>query len=137
MTDEREDPDGWTSARPCSAVGLSRNKSANLVEAVLQHMSDALASRRARSRPSAPSRCGEIGPGRPQPKTGDEVPISPRRVLSFRPSHLMKDRRGGEEEMRRGQMDKSPEAFRTIPEVAEALTPALRFWESRFPRFGR
>ena len=26
------------------------------------------------------------------PKTGDEVPISPRRVLSFRPSHLMKDR---------------------------------------------
>ena len=26
------------------------------------------------------------------PKTGDEVPISPRRVLSFRPSHLMKER---------------------------------------------
>ena len=26
------------------------------------------------------------------PKTGDEVPISPRRVLTFRPSHLMKDR---------------------------------------------
>jgi len=26
------------------------------------------------------------------PKTGEEVPISPRRVLSFRPSHLMKDR---------------------------------------------
>jgi DNA-binding transcriptional MerR regulator len=34
-------------------------------------------------------------------------------------------------------MDKSPEAFRTISEVAEALeTPAhvLRFWESRFPQ---
>ena len=26
------------------------------------------------------------------PKTGQEVPIPPRRVLSFRPSHLMKDR---------------------------------------------
>jgi integration host factor subunit alpha len=26
------------------------------------------------------------------PKTGREVPISPRRVLTFRPSHLMKDR---------------------------------------------
>ena len=34
-------------------------------------------------------------------------------------------------------VDKSPEAFRTISEVAEALdTPAhvLRFWESRFPQ---
>ena len=26
------------------------------------------------------------------PKTGDEVPIHPRRVMTFRPSHLMKDR---------------------------------------------
>ncbi len=34
-------------------------------------------------------------------------------------------------------MDKSPDAFRTISEVAEFLgTPAhvLRFWESRFPQ---
>ena len=34
-------------------------------------------------------------------------------------------------------MDKSPDAFRTISEVAEHLdTPAhvLRFWESRFPQ---
>ncbi|MBC7479724.1 MAG: MerR family transcriptional regulator, partial [Pseudorhodobacter sp.] len=34
-------------------------------------------------------------------------------------------------------MDKSPDAFRTISEVADALeTPAhvLRFWESRFPQ---
>ena len=30
-------------------------------------------------------------PGR-NPKTGEEVPIQPRRVLTFRPSHLMKDR---------------------------------------------
>ena len=26
------------------------------------------------------------------PKTGEEVPILPRKVLTFRPSHLMKDR---------------------------------------------
>jgi len=26
------------------------------------------------------------------PKTGEEAPIPPRRVLTFRPSHLMKDR---------------------------------------------
>ena len=26
------------------------------------------------------------------PKTGEEVPIHPRRVLTFRPSHLMRDR---------------------------------------------
>ena len=30
-------------------------------------------------------------PGR-NPKTGDEAPIAPRRVLTFRPSHLLKDR---------------------------------------------
>ncbi|MAK79557.1 MAG: integration host factor subunit alpha [Marinovum sp.] len=30
-------------------------------------------------------------PGR-NPKTGEEAPIPPRRVLTFRPSHLMKDR---------------------------------------------
>ena len=26
------------------------------------------------------------------PKTGEEVPIEPRRVLVFRPSHILKDR---------------------------------------------
>ena len=26
------------------------------------------------------------------PKTGEEVPITPRRVLTFRPSHLMKEK---------------------------------------------
>mgnify|MGYP003538834630 FL=1 len=75
-------------------VGLSRNESADLVEAVLQHMSDALASGEA----VKISSCGTFSVrdksarvGR-NPKTGDEVPISPRRVLTFRPSHLMKDR---------------------------------------------
>jgi integration host factor subunit alpha len=75
-------------------VGLSRNESALLVESVLQHMSDALVRGEAVKissfgtfsvRDKAP-RMGR------NPKTGEEVPISPRRVLSFRPSHLMKDR---------------------------------------------
>ncbi len=75
-------------------VGLSRNESANLVEQVLGHVSDALA----RGETVKISSFGtfsirEKAPrmGR-NPKTGEEVPISPRRVLSFRPSHLMKDR---------------------------------------------
>ena len=75
-------------------VGLSRNESAALVEQVLGHVSDALA----RGETVKISSFGtfsirEKSPrmGR-NPKTGEEVPISPRRVLSFRPSHLMKDR---------------------------------------------
>lgn len=78
----------------CREVGLSKIESAQLVEAVLQHMSDALVA-------GEPVKISSFGTfsvrdknarvGR-NPKTGDEVPIEPRRVLSFRPSHLMKDR---------------------------------------------
>ncbi len=75
-------------------VGLSRNESAALVEAVIQHMSDALVA----GEQVKISSFGTFGVrskterlGR-NPKTGEEVPISPRRVLSFRPSHLMKER---------------------------------------------
>ncbi|MFD0858167.1 integration host factor subunit alpha [Roseovarius aquimarinus] len=75
-------------------VGLSRNDSAQLVEAVLEHMSDALV----RGEQVKISSFGTFSVreksarvGR-NPKTGEEVPINPRRVLSFRPSHLMKDR---------------------------------------------
>ncbi|MGG7644012.1 integration host factor subunit alpha [Rhodovulum sp. YNF3179] len=75
-------------------VGLSRNESADLVESVLQHMSDALV----RGETVKISSFGTFSVreksarmGR-NPKTGEEVPILPRRVLSFRPSHLMKDR---------------------------------------------
>ncbi|MFN7001793.1 MAG: integration host factor subunit alpha [Roseinatronobacter sp.] len=75
-------------------VGLSRNESAALVDSVLQHVSDALA----RGEQVKISSFGTFSVrdknarvGR-NPKTGEEVPISPRRVLTFRPSHLMKDR---------------------------------------------
>ena len=75
-------------------VGLSRNESALLVESVLQHMSDALSSGdtvKISSFGTFSVRDKSARGGR-NPKTGDEVPISPRRVLTFRPSHLMKDR---------------------------------------------
>lgn len=75
-------------------VGLSRNDSAQLVESVLEYMSDALM----RGEQVKVSSFGTFSVrektarvGR-NPKTGEEAPIPPRRVLSFRPSHLMKDR---------------------------------------------
>jgi integration host factor subunit alpha len=75
-------------------VGLSRNESSDLVEAVLKHISDALAAGdtvkiSSFGTFSVRSKTARVGRN---PKTGDEVPISPRRVLSFRPSHMMKDR---------------------------------------------
>lgn len=75
-------------------VGLSRNESAALVESVLAHMSDALAegnSVKISSFGTFSVRDKNARVGR-NPKTGEEVPILPRRVLTFRPSHLMKDR---------------------------------------------
>lgn len=75
-------------------VGLSRNESAQLVERVLELVSDALvAGEQVKISSfgtfSVRSKTARIGRN---PKTGEEVPISPRRVLTFRPSHLMKDR---------------------------------------------
>ena len=75
-------------------VGLSRNESAELVENILNLMSNALV----RGEQVKISSFGTFSVrdkkariGR-NPKTGEEVPITPRRVLTFRPSHLMKDR---------------------------------------------
>lgn len=75
-------------------VGLSRNESADLVESVIGHMSDALASGESVKISSfgtfsVRSKSARVGRN---PKTGEEVPIAPRRVLTFRPSHLMKER---------------------------------------------
>ena len=75
-------------------VGLSRNESADLVESVLQHVSDALVageSVKISSFGTFSIRDKAARVGR-NPKTGEEVPIHPRRVLTFRPSHLMKDK---------------------------------------------
>lgn len=75
-------------------VGLSRNDSAALVETVLGEVSDALVDGETVKISSfgsfAVRQKGErIGRN---PKTGEEVPILPRRVLVFRPSHVLKDR---------------------------------------------
>ncbi len=73
-------------------VGLSRNESAELVETILQHMSDALVNGvKISSFGTFSVREKNERVGR-NPKTGEEAPIPPRRVLTFRPSHLMKDR---------------------------------------------
>ena len=75
-------------------VGLSRNESADLVESVLDEMIDALA----RDEMVKISSFGSFSVrqkgqrvGR-NPKTGEEVPILPRRVLVIRPSHVLKNR---------------------------------------------
>jgi len=86
-------------------VGLSRNESAQLVEAVIQHMSDALVAGeqvKISSFGTFSIREKNQRMGR-NPKTGEEVPISPRRVLSFRPSHLMKERVASGNRVRSGQ----------------------------------
>lgn len=75
-------------------VGLSRNESAELVETVLNLMSDALVQGQqvkisSFGTFSVREKNARIGRN---PKTGEEVPITPRRVLTFRPSHLMKER---------------------------------------------
>jgi integration host factor subunit alpha len=73
-------------------VGLSRNESADLLEAVLDEISGALAqgdSVKISSFGSFSVRSKGQRIGR-NPKTGEEVPITPRRVLVFRPSQLLK-----------------------------------------------
>jgi len=75
-------------------VGLSRNESAELVEAVLRQISDRLIAGDNVKVSSFGSflvrhKGGRVGRN---PKTGEEVPIEPRRVLVFRPSQVMKDR---------------------------------------------
>ena len=75
-------------------VGLSRNESALLVETVLDEISDALE----RGEMVKISSFGSFGVRQKRervgrnPKTGEEVPISPRRVLVFRASHVLKNR---------------------------------------------
>ena len=75
-------------------VGLSRNESADLLESVLSHLSDALASGETVKISSFGSfavrqKGRRIGRN---PKTGEEVPILPRKVLVFRPSQVLKNR---------------------------------------------
>lgn len=79
-------------------VGLSRAESAELVEVVLQEMSDTLAAGETVKLSSFGSfvvrdKGQRIGRN---PKTGVEVPISPRRVMVFKPSNILKARINGD-----------------------------------------
>ena len=75
-------------------IGLSRADSAQLVEQVLDEICGALV----KGQNVKISSFGTFmlrDKGRRigrNPKTGKEVPIEPRRVLTFRPSQLMRDR---------------------------------------------
>jgi integration host factor subunit alpha len=74
-------------------VGLSRNESADLIEAILQEISDALvAGEQVKISGfgsfSIREKSERIGRN---PKTGEEIPITPRKVLSFKASHVLKE----------------------------------------------
>ncbi|HEX9647442.1 MAG TPA: integration host factor subunit alpha [Alphaproteobacteria bacterium] len=74
-------------------VGLSRDESAKLVASVLETIADRLSagdSVKISSFGSFMVREKAQRVGR-NPKTGEEVPILPRRVVVFRPSHVLKD----------------------------------------------
>ncbi len=76
------------------AVGLSRNESSQLVEAVLDEVANAVVRGESVKLSSfgtfaVRDKNGRVGRN---PKTGEEVPIEPRRVMTFRPSHVLKDR---------------------------------------------
>jgi integration host factor subunit alpha len=75
-------------------VGLSRADSASLVEQILRHMCQALSTGQNVKISGFGSfvlrdKGERIGRN---PKTGVEVPIAPRRVLTFRASQMMRDR---------------------------------------------
>ncbi|MCC2977637.1 integration host factor subunit alpha [Sphingomonas sp. PL-96] len=77
-----------------SEIGLSRADSAKLVEDILAHMCDALhkgENVKISGFGSFVLRDKGERVGR-NPKTGVEVPIAPRRVLTFRASQMMRDR---------------------------------------------
>ena len=74
-------------------IGLSRNESSDLVEAVLEEICACLEAGKEVKLSSfgtfsVQSKNERVGRN---PKTGIEAVITSRRVLSFRPSHILKD----------------------------------------------
>lgn len=75
-------------------MGFSRAESMALVEAILNHMCDAMANGenvKISGFGTFVLRDKKERIGR-NPKTGVEVPITPRRVMTFRASQILKDR---------------------------------------------
>ena len=80
-------------------VGLSRADAANMVEVVLKEISDAAVKGeniKLSSFGTFMVRSKKERQGR-NPKTGEEVPITPRRVMTFKASNIMKRRINGED----------------------------------------
>ena len=74
-------------------IGLSRSESADLVKSILDQISDTLVEGKSVKLSSfgtfmVRQKKGRVGRN---PKTGEEVPITPRRVLVFRPSQVMRN----------------------------------------------
>jgi len=75
-------------------VGLPRNESAEMVEKVIQEIATCLE----RGEQVKISSFGSFSVRQKRervgrnPKTGETVPIAPRRVIAFRPSNIMNDR---------------------------------------------
>ena len=79
------------------ALGLPRQEAARLVEQVLSEISDALVRGETVKLSSfgvftVRNKAERIGRN---PKTGVEVPIEPRRAITFSPSHVLKDHVNG------------------------------------------
>lgn len=75
-------------------LGLSRSESLSMVESILGHMTAALENGENVKISGFGTfllrdKAQRIGRN---PKTGVEVPITPRRVMTFRASHMLKDR---------------------------------------------
>lgn len=75
------------------SLGVSRNESSHFVERILEEISTALErgeTVKISSFGTFSVRDKKLRMGR-NPKTGEEVPITPRRVITFRASHVLKD----------------------------------------------
>ncbi len=96
-------------------IGLSRNESAAFVASVLHEVADALV----RGEVVKVSSFGSFSVRQKRqrigrnPKTGEEVPILPRKVLVFRPSHVLRNLING---VRAGRLSVDP-GYRTAGQV--------------------
>jgi integration host factor subunit alpha len=107
-------------------VGLPRNESQDLVELILGEISTSLSD----GETVKLSSFGSFGirqkserVGR-NPKTGKEVPITPRRVLVFRPSNVMKDLINAGVKRKAPAAAPKPKSERRVARKATAVRPA-------------
>ena len=115
-------------------IGLSRTQSATLVELVLKEITDCLE----RGETVKLSSFGLFvvrkkgqRMGR-NPKTGEEAPISPRRVVVFKPSEVLKQRINAPRSQ--GHLNESwKDSASLFEEDGRVLAPFKEAWLTRFP----